>query len=213
VNDGKNTSNDLAKNYTDYLDKEMTIMGILSTFSVIAFGGCLTALSSVTKDHSEWFQYFWHDEGPFVVLGMIGILFSAFFFYRQRSILAYYVGQIHLGLFDSNLVNGSTKNLLRQADRWSAWTFYRQAFLCLFAAAVFFGRVGLSQVISSESKFSFWLVCLRQWELWIPFLLCVLFCIYTYLAFNAYPDDDAVPYFKFMLHPKRLEKDLAGDNP
>jgi hypothetical protein len=182
MNDSGLNRSDIAKSYADYLDKEMTIMGILSTFCVIALGGCVTALSGVTKEHSEWFAKFWHEQGPFIFLGMIAILFSAFFFYRQRSILAYYVGQIYLSLFDRNLVTGSTNDLHKQADRWSTWIFYRQAFLCLFTASVFFGRVGLSQVLDNGGCALTLLESLRVLELWAPALACILLSIYVYLA-------------------------------
>jgi hypothetical protein len=212
VSNSKPTA-DAAKSYADYLDKEMTIMGILSTFCVIALGGCVTALSGIAKDHSAWFPGFWVQQGPFIFLGMIALLFSAFFFYRQRSILAYYVGQIYLSLFDSNLVTGSTTALHKQADRWSTWIFYRQAFLCLFTASVLFGRVGLSQVLPSDATTLKLLVSLRVWELWALPLICIFLSFYVYLAFRAYPDDDDLPYIKFLLHPKRFEKDVAGDKP
>jgi hypothetical protein len=139
--------------YPTYLTNEMTIMGILSTFCVVAVGGCITVLSGISKENVEWLKVFWYEEGSFLLLGLTAVLFSGFFFYRQRSILSYYVGQIYLSSYDVNIADGTVHDLHKRADSWVTWRFYRIAFLCLFTAAALLGRIALALALERRSFF------------------------------------------------------------
>src|SRR4051812_24717195 len=81
------------KIYLDYLDKEMTIMGILSTFCVIVSGGALDRIAGSDK---AYFKDVWNNGSPYILLGSVFALLAALFFYLQRSLLAWYYGQISL---------------------------------------------------------------------------------------------------------------------
>lgn len=194
---------DVANRYVDYLDKEMTIMGILSTFCILVIGGCVNALSNVSKEQSQWFKGFWHEQGPFIFFGLCAVLLSAFFFYRQRSLLSYYVGQIHLSSDYSDLADGSVSELHDSANNWRTWRFYRMAFICLFAAAAFFGRVASTNVLSSGTWLLSVLECLRFWELYVPTALCLILCVSVCMAFDAFPNDDH-PYKRSWQNPKKF---------
>src|SRR6478609_344159 len=79
--------------YLDYLDKEMSIMGILSTFCVIVVAG--TSKEILEADKGLLCQMAASGFGYFMS-GSVVIMVAAFLFYYQRSILAYHYGQISL---------------------------------------------------------------------------------------------------------------------
>lgn len=70
--------------FVDYLNTEMTIMGILSTFCILVLGGFINILSNISKDQAEWLRRFWPEQRAFLLFGCGMVLLSAFFFYRQR---------------------------------------------------------------------------------------------------------------------------------
>src|SRR5438034_7757175 len=82
--------------YLDYLEKEMTIMGVLSAFCVAALS---LALNQVLGAEKETAFHAIRDHGlPYMVLGSLFLLAGAWFFYRQRSLLAWFYGQIALAM-------------------------------------------------------------------------------------------------------------------
>ena len=130
------------KEYLEYLDKEMTIMGLLSTFSVLVVG--LAMNSVLGAEHGElknlWPQGHWYLLG-----GSLWILVAALMFYRQRSLLAYYYGQIALchvqgasGEFEN------VKSALADADAWITWLFYQTGFASLIVGVFGYGMALLS---------------------------------------------------------------------
>jgi hypothetical protein len=200
-------SPDTASNYVTYLLNEMTIMGILSTFCVVVIGGFITVFSNVSKDSALWLRDFWREEGAFVLFGLTAVLIAAFLFYRQRSILSYYVGQIYLSVYDSAIADGSAHELHERANNWITWRFYRLAFLCLFTAAALLGRVALVETPISGGFSSSFLQRMRTWELWVPPAVCIVLCVWVCIAFAAFPNADH-PYAQSFRHPKRFLKGL-----
>ena len=118
-----------ASSYLDYLQIEMTIMGLLSAF-------CVAVLGWVAD------QFLPDPGGLYIFAGCIGLLVAALLFYRQRSLLAYYHGQISLAL-SSQTRDLSVDDLIDEADCWATWIPYRQAFIVLFFA---FGQLILAHM-------------------------------------------------------------------
>ena len=109
------------KNYLDYLDKEMTIMGILSSFCILVAGFVLDKL--LFYDIKTPPPYiFWNHVNTYCMIGLVCLLLASLFFYRQRSLLAYYNGQISLYLGKKDL--GKVEENLDDADSWGTWKFY-----------------------------------------------------------------------------------------
>src|SRR6266516_4768099 len=81
------------KHYLDYLDKEMTIMGILSACCVAVVAALLNGIFTAAK--GLWRSVarcgFWYG-----LVGSVFFLLAAFSFYVQRSHLAWLYGQISL---------------------------------------------------------------------------------------------------------------------
>jgi predicted permease len=172
--------------YLQYLDKEMSIMGILSTFTALSVGGIATILSTVGKDSKLWLACFWTSEGAFLAVGGVMVLLSSLFFYTQRSRLAWCYGQLALTLQNTQIIDKSTDYWLHRADSWGIWQFYRYAFLCLFAGAVEFGCVvthQLGEVGRATGK-------LRLIELAGPPIFAAVSGAFVALAFSSFPNED-----------------------
>jgi|GEM_PF-138297 len=123
------------KPYLEYLDKEMTIMGILSAVSVAAPGGILSA---VLASDSGVKAALWNSEQIFVVTASMFCILAAFWFYKERSRLAWLYGQICLteALADKKSIASETREWLREADSWETWWPYSVGFTFLVTAFV-----------------------------------------------------------------------------
>ncbi len=124
-------THDTTKFYLDYLEKEMTIMGLLSTFCVVAVGLVLDKLLSAAS--GTLFSAIWSSGEAYVLTGSGFMLFAGLYFYRQRSHLAWFYGQICLSLSHSP---ATTEEWLEEVDSWEAWLYYHTAFVSM-ALAVF----------------------------------------------------------------------------
>src|SRR5450631_4515690 len=89
-----------AENYLDYLDKEMHILGVLSTFCLAVPSLIIERIASL-DDKSFARNYsvlLLHNGSPFLVIACILMFIGAAFFYQQRSRLAWTYGQMALEL-------------------------------------------------------------------------------------------------------------------
>jgi uncharacterized membrane protein YidH (DUF202 family) len=125
--------------YCDYLDKEMTIMGLLTAFSVVVPAVVLDRLAGAKEQEQTALFDMWNMEQT--VLGVASICFflAALAFYLQRSQLAYFYGQLRLSCTEARYPGVTTKDILREADAWSAWIRYQTAWALLIAGFVLFG--------------------------------------------------------------------------
>jgi hypothetical protein len=112
--------------YLKYLDKEMAIMGILSVFTAVTPALALDRTLAAAKDSAG--VALWAVASTPILIGSTALLLAAAFFYRQRSNLAYYYGQIALSLTPSAYGEYSTKNFVHEADLLTSWTPYFAAF-------------------------------------------------------------------------------------
>ncbi len=132
---------DNLKVYLDYLDKEMTIMGILSTFCIITLGFVAEKLFYPDKDS---LYKFWNNVTLLCFTGLSGFLIAALSFYRQRSLLAWYYGQ--LSLYKAKGDDQEVTTLLEDSDAWYNWQWYQTGFGFLSVAFAELGAVCLSSV-------------------------------------------------------------------
>jgi hypothetical protein len=118
------------KSYLDYLDKEMTIMGILSAFSVAAPAGVLVTVMG--KDGQV--AALWNSASLFVIAGSVFCVLAASLFYKERSNLAWFYGQISLVQArggDETKLATQLADWFRDADAWSTWLPYFCGFILL----------------------------------------------------------------------------------
>jgi hypothetical protein len=126
---GRNPVN--AEPYRDFLEKEMTIMGILSAFCVLTVAGVANALKDANTGGVTLASSVWRGGRAFIVCGCFCLMIAALFFYRQRSLAARYYGEIaksERGGSDRPL-----RDLVSEADGWATWRWYEAAFAALIA--------------------------------------------------------------------------------
>ena len=117
--------------YLDYLDKEMTIMGVLSAF-------CAAILALVFKTGLEGTnalaQRLWQEAPRQITVALSGLIAATLLFYLQRSLLAWYYGQIAIAQVKGE--EGLAEKLINEADGWDTWLRYQTAFIALTLAAL-----------------------------------------------------------------------------
>jgi hypothetical protein len=139
------------KKYLEYLDKEMTIMGILSAIAIATPAGVLNALlgyKSTFKDQ------LW-GAGPYLILvGSVFCVVSAGLFYKQRSLLAWYYGQMCLveSLDDNSHIPERLQEYMRGADSWKTWIPYTLGFTALVAGFVEYAAATLFVLAGPNSR-------------------------------------------------------------
>jgi hypothetical protein len=134
---------DVAKPYLDYLDKEMTIEGILSAFCVAVGGVAFDRVLGVKADAAsslvgqlQSFSY------PFVLAAIVGVVTAALFFYLQRSTLAWHYGEISFAVATElagetgDTRAASVSACLDEAHSWSAWNRYKFGWSFLAVTAI-----------------------------------------------------------------------------
>jgi hypothetical protein len=128
---------DRNKAYLEYLDKEMNIMGILSAFSVIAAGLALDRTMGATAMTA--LAAMWASQSPYLLGGSLMLMIAGLYFYLQRSLLAWYYGQITLSMSEVRDLTPTTRQWLRDSDSWATWIHYRTAFAAVACGFLFYG--------------------------------------------------------------------------
>ena len=120
--------------YLEYLDREMTIMGILSAVSMIAAAGVLNVFMG---DKGDIKSDLWEAGQHCIVLGSMVCVVAAGLFYKQRSRLAWFYGQICLlAAAESGTPEAAKlRELFREADSWETWWPYSWGFTFLTAVS------------------------------------------------------------------------------
>jgi len=142
------------KSYLEYLDKEMTIMGILSTFCVAAASLVIDRVCGADK--SSYFQQLAQSRLPDVLVGSGFLLLACLCFYLQRSLLAFYYGGICMSIARPGQSTWSMERWLIEADSWATWIRYRFGFMFLILATVAYG-VALWRTSSGFATRRWWI--------------------------------------------------------
>jgi hypothetical protein len=183
---------DNLKIYLDYLDKEMTIMGILSTFCILTLGFVTGKL--IFPDKKPDYD-FWHSSTLLCFIGLSGFLLAAMAFYRQRSHLAWYYGQ--LSLYKARGEETELAEMLDDSNEWYNWTWYQAGFGFLTISFFELGALCLASVNSF----------VYNHQLLIGILLIVIIGLYFAFVIVAYikfsdSDKPVLSLFKNILHTK-----------
>jgi hypothetical protein len=124
------------KLYLDYLDKEMTIMGVLSTFCIVV---PLFVLERLTSAEKGFLSGLWSSGSRYFWFGLILMLLAGGLYYKQRSLLAWYYGQISLKMALPHHDTSEIETWLREADSWACWSSYNTAFYLMIAGSFEYG--------------------------------------------------------------------------
>ncbi len=125
--------------YCDYLDKEMTIMGLLSAFAVGVPAVVLDRTAGADSSTQAELLKMWSDQRVLLGFGSLAFFLAALFFYRQRSLLGYYIGQLRFSETKARYDDKTTTGLLLDADSWATWVHYQTAFVLLTLGSVLYG--------------------------------------------------------------------------
>jgi hypothetical protein len=179
--------------YLGYLDREMSIMGILSTFSVALAALAIERVGSA-QDRTV-FRTVWDQSAIYVLVGSASALVGAAFFYKQRSLLAWYYGQITLCDALSTKAEDEIRKRLTDADAWDTWIPYHNAFGFLSFAFWPYSVALMRQVLPGLQGVSW------AWTLVLPLLgLVVLLCVRAFVFWRYRLEDE--PFAAF-LRPMR----------
>lgn len=116
-------------------------MGILSSFCVVTLAFAVDRLVFPDATKVPGFKP-WETAFVYCSIGLTSLFLSAFSFYKQRALLAYYYGQISLQTGLNS--RGKTRELLLAADSWQSWIWYQAGFGFLFVAVSELGLTLLS---------------------------------------------------------------------
>jgi hypothetical protein len=140
------------KGYLGYLDKEMSIMGVLSAFSVTVLSLYLFKVAGA-EDKDGALADVWRHAPWCALAASLLQLFAALLFYRQRSLLAWHYGQIALARAQNAVVG----ELLDEADSWATWILYRWGFTALTLGLAGYGLTFVMGHLSVDDE-RWWLV-------------------------------------------------------
>jgi hypothetical protein len=186
-----------ANSYLDYLDKEMTIMGLLSTFCVAVVALVIDRVGSADLSKNTLFAHLWGDQGKYVLLGSLCMAIASVAFYLQRSALAWFYGQISLSI-ESPAINGTdTEAWYKDADSWSTWVPYQSAFAALTVGCAFY-----SYALMTASS-----VTIPAWLLWAPIAVGIPIHVVRMFIFRHYKyEEDPIGQFLRMLRPRSRQR-------
>ena len=152
-----NVSPESFAGFLGYLDKEMTIMGILSSFCVavlLLMLGKLPGFSAAELPLNLRLNASFATSGASILL-----LLASGFFYAQRSSLAWYYGEITYRITNEEYTE-ARECLAEVQDSKRAWRSYFYGFAVLFA--------GLSMLIISEICSNYKTLCMDRAALFVP---------------------------------------------
>ncbi|HXH51339.1 MAG TPA: hypothetical protein VNM47_18520 [Terriglobia bacterium] len=170
------------KLYLDYLDKEMTIMGVLSAFCVALAAAATDRIATADKG---FFQVVWSKGKDHVIVAGALALFGAYLFYRERSLLAWYYGQISLAHTRGPATTPKpVGDWLTEADGWDTWAPYQDGFIVLAGSAFFYAcaiALGLGTPWVCDYSFLWF---------WVPLTLTLAIAYWRKHVLNAFPQED-----------------------
>jgi hypothetical protein len=138
------------KPYLDYLDKEMTSLGVLSTFSV-GFASLVLDRIVGNADKIAFFGTLWRQHIGTVLGASLILLAAAWMFFKQRSDLGYFYGGIAMSLAKPPPPGEWTlQNWLIEADSWNTWIFYRIGITTLIIGFLVYGQAIYQSVYPQE---------------------------------------------------------------
>jgi hypothetical protein len=170
-----------SNSFLEYLDKEMTIMGILSTFCIGSVALVLDRIGGAEPAKNTLFCRLWSQEHTYVILVAVFTAVAGALFYMQRSALAWYYGQITLSIESPKLNGISTDEWYRDADSWATWIPYQSAFTSLSIGAGFF-LLALLEVSHT--------LMVPAWVVWCLAIVSVVFQTIRLTIYQRHKYDD-----------------------
>ncbi len=137
--------------YCEYLDKEMTIMGLLTAFAVAVPALVLDRTAGAPGNNAVTsLTSLWGTHKLYIGLGCLMCFLSALMFYLQRSGLAFWYGQLRFSQTDARYKDLTTTSILADVDSWATWRSYTAGFVFLIIGFVCYGLALFFPIISNE---------------------------------------------------------------
>ena len=111
-------------------------MGILSAFAVAVPGVLIGRVSESAP--TTPLNHLWNEQPLALLVGSLSFLLSALFFYRERSLLAWFSGQLALSESLGEPPD-RRRDLLVDADAWTTWIPYRWGFIGTYLGFAVYG--------------------------------------------------------------------------
>ncbi|HEY7555072.1 MAG TPA: hypothetical protein VIH18_09715 [Candidatus Binatia bacterium] len=169
------------KPYLEYLEKEMTIMGLLSAFSVALASFATERIVSAEK---LFLHDLWLAGRDHVLAGGAMAVLAACFFYLQRSHLAWYYGQIALAHTRGSETPVPLEDWLTWADSWETWVRYQTGFIALTLSFASNGYAVAATLSPSIRLIS------RQLSLWMPLLVALVVVVTRWYVLSRFGEED-----------------------
>jgi hypothetical protein len=163
-------------------------MGILSGVSLLAPGGIL---SSVLANDKSVARAIWDSGGIFIVAGSTLCIVGALWFYKQRSYLAWFYGQICFHEAMKKHDSQGLRKWFEDADSWASWWPYSLGFTFLIA-----GFVEYLLAVSVYVAPPYWhflsvhLRCMEVFSFWTCPVLATGVAVLQWHVLRMYPDSD-----------------------
>jgi hypothetical protein len=135
---------DATNAFLDYLDKEMTIMGILSTFCIAAAALVIDRVASADK--ASFFKSMLADHPVQIFVGSGLLIAAGLFFYLQRSHLAHLYGSTCISMAAPSATEWTTDRWLVEAYTFATWLRYRIGFFLLTMTAIVYAHAIYQQL-------------------------------------------------------------------
>jgi hypothetical protein len=136
------------KGFLEYLDKEMTIMGILSTFCFAA--AALVIDRAASADKTSFFKDLLTHHPTQVFIGSEFLMVAGLCFYLQRSRLAHFYGSTCISLAAPSATEWNTNRWHIESYTWATWIRYRMGFLFLIYAGIIYCNIILQEIYPKQ---------------------------------------------------------------
>jgi hypothetical protein len=192
-------SKDPAELFLDYLEKENTILGVISTFCILAAAFVIKEVLSASSGQIEQVA---KDAITYIYIGSALMFYAGHRYFRQRSLIAWYQGQISLAIVhdDKRLLNDT----INEVDTRFAWRYYNTASVITWFAFIEYSFA----LITTGSQFQF----LKEHQLFIstgltliPIIAIALKSYEAKVLEEKYPNADSplVEWLKHFIRPKK----------
>lgn len=132
------------KGFLEYLDKEMTIMGILSTFCFAT--AALVIDRAASADKTSFFKDILTHHPTQVFIGSGFLMVAGLCFYLQRSRLAHFYGSTCISLAAPSATEWSTNRWHIESYTWATWIRYRMGFLFLIYTGIIYCNIIVQEI-------------------------------------------------------------------
>jgi hypothetical protein len=122
------------KPYLDYMDKEMTFCGIITTFSLACVLFMMDKMFSSIKTNDTTIQI--DFKSIYFLMSIISLVIAAFLLFKLRANLAYNYGQISLEITSKGFTGKPIESWLKDVDSWEFWNPYFYAIALIICAFI-----------------------------------------------------------------------------